>query len=325
MEHYITQVRIKKLRHLQNIDIQLNKNRRQHLILTGKNGSGKTTLIEAIRSNLDVINGIQYINSEMDSLNTGIDIQLSNQSDIDAAFSSGSFITAFFGAKRALQVQVPEGVERIIPEKTYSINDNPSEKLLKYMVHLKAQQSFANNEKHVQTSQLIQNWFTLFENALKKLMDDSTVWLEFSFQDYNFIIHQNHREPYDFTQLSDGYSAALQIVADLLMRMDNNWLRKNTSIDLKEEGIVLIDEIETHLHLELQKTIMPFLTEMFPNIQFIVTTHSPFVVISVPDAAIFDLENHTFVKNGLSDVGYEGAVSGCFPNLQCFVDNVETK
>ena len=43
------------------------------------------------------------------------------------------------------------------------------------------------------------------------------------------------------------------------------------------QGIALVDEIETHLHIDLQKKILPFLTNFFPKIQFIVTTHSPFV------------------------------------------------
>ena len=62
-------------------------------------------------------------------------------------------------------------------------------------------------------------------------------------------------------------------------------------------GIVLIDEIETHLHIELQKAILPFLTGFFPNIQFIVTTHSPFVLTSLPDAVIFDLESKKREEN----------------------------
>ena len=51
---------------------------------------------------------------------------------------------------------------------------------------------------------------------------------------------------------------------------------------------------------------------MFPNIQFIVTTHSPFVVNSLENAVIYDLENKTLVKNGLTDVTYEGVVEGYF-------------
>jgi predicted ATP-binding protein involved in virulence len=76
-------------------------------------------------------------------------------------------------------------------------------------------------------------------------------------------------------------------------------------------GIVLIDEIETHLHLELQRIIMPFLTKTFPNIQFIVTTHSPFVLNSMPDAVAFDLE-HRKVLDDLTEYSYESLAEGYF-------------
>ena len=51
---------------------------------------------------------------------------------------------------------------------------------------------------------------------------------------------------------------------------------------------------------------------MFPNLQFIVTTHSPFVVNSLEDAVIYDLETKTMVRHGLSNVSYEGIVEGYF-------------
>lgn len=53
-------------------------------------------------------------------------------------------------------------------------------------------------------------------------------------------------------------------------------------------------KIETHLHLELQKNIMSLLTTIFHNIQFIVTTHSPFILNSLDNVVIYDLENHIF-------------------------------
>ena len=75
---------------------------------------------------------------------------------------------------------------------------------------------------------------------------------------------------------------------------------------------MLIDEIETHLHLEMQKNIMSLLTTVFPNIQFIVTTHSPFILNSLNDTVIYDLENHVLVENGLANVPYQGIVEGYF-------------
>ena len=50
MEHFITSIHINEVRHLKNIEIKLNPEKRQHLILTGKNGSGKTSVLKAVRN-----------------------------------------------------------------------------------------------------------------------------------------------------------------------------------------------------------------------------------------------------------------------------------
>lgn len=101
----------------------------------------------------------------------------------------------------------------------------------------------------------------------------------------------------------------MDIVVDIIIRMEK---QTNRNFDFSIPGIVLIDEIETHLHLELQKNIMSLLTTVFPNIQFIVSSHSPFILNSLDNVVIYDLEKHTMVKNGLSDVPYSGIVEGYF-------------
>jgi predicted ATP-binding protein involved in virulence len=108
--------------------------------------------------------------------------------------------------------------------------------------------------------------------------------------------------------MSDGFKAAINIVSDLILKMQHGG---KLSDAYQKEGIVLIDEIETHLHLELQRIIMPFLTKTFPNIQFIVTTHSPFVLNSMPDAVAFDLE-HRKVLDDLTEYSYESLAEGYF-------------
>lgn len=117
------------------------------------------------------------------------------------------------------------------------------------------------------------------------------------------------RESFDFNSMSSGYSAIWDIVADLMLRMEKQSQR---SFRFDMPGIVLIDEIETHLHLELQRQIMDILTGIFPNLQFVVTTHSPFILNSLENVVIYDLENHTLVENGLTEVPYEGIVKGYF-------------
>lgn len=318
---FLTDIRINTLRHLKNLDIALSRDKRQHLILTGKNGSGKTSLLQTMRYRLEGISGLSKpttsvfagtmavgnVTNDMD-----ISIRSSDSDKFDNFTVIPPFICAFFDASRLTKVDLPQGVEKIALRNAYKFSETPVELLLKYMVHLKTQFIYAKSENDDDTALRIQKWFDLYTSALRDLMDDDSVELHYDFQNYNFLIHQKNRNPYSFMQLSDGYSAAIMIVSDLLMRMDQNWLVNNTTQSTALEGIVLIDEIETHLHLSLQRKILPFLTRLFPNIQFIVSTHSPFVVNSIDNAVIYDLENHITVTDGLTNYSYEGVVEGYF-------------
>ncbi len=80
-------------------------------------------------------------------------------------------------------------------------------------------------------------------------------------------------------QLSDGEKKLLMLVTDLARRLTiANPSRENP---LEGEGIVLIDEVELHLHPQWQRIVVPALSGTFPNIQFIISSHSPFVAQSV--------------------------------------------
>lgn len=133
--------------------------------------------------------------------------------------------------------------------------------------------------------------------------------LKFDEDSFQFSICSSQREPFDFNTMSSGYAAVLDIVNDLIMRMEAQ-TKLRTSFDM--EGIVLIDEIETHLHLELQKKILPILTGLFPNLQFIISTHSPFILNSLDNAVVYDLEKKVLVSEGLMNLPYEGIVEGYF-------------
>ncbi|MBQ7618085.1 MAG: AAA family ATPase, partial [Desulfovibrio sp.] len=95
--------------------------------------------------------------------------------------------------------------------------------------------------------------------------------------------------PLNLKQLSDGYRTMLALVMDLARRMalayDGVQLTAGESV-LHTAGIVLIDEIELHLHPSWQQTVLPRLREIFPNVQFIVTTNSPQVVTSIDEAHV---------------------------------------
>ena len=91
-------------------------------------------------------------------------------------------------------------------------------------------------------------------------------------------------------QLSDGYKIVLVLVLNLVSRIleANGGLPGATPKSLlASDGIVLIDEIDLHLHPSWQQRVIRDLTRTFPNIQFIVTTHSPQVVSSVKGTSVF--------------------------------------
>ncbi|WP_341536222.1 AAA family ATPase [Aeromonas veronii] len=152
----------------------------------------------------------------------------------------------------------------------------------------------------------IAKWFRKLEADLQDLFEDNSLKLAFKSDTLSFEIHQKNKEPYTFQSLSSGFSSIMAVYADLITKIS---LR---SIDPDElTGIVLIDEIDAHLHVSLQKKILAFLKKAFPKIQFIVSTHSPFVVSSVDDAVIYDLSRLEQVEN-LSMYSYEAVLEGLF-------------
>ena len=347
MEHYITEIAIKELRHLSNIVVSLNPEKRQHLIITGKNGSGKTSLLLALQKYLSAINENmfrelveQYIPSlsvmerQLNAAKTetekqsvrerykavlnvteqytgGVRISFSEYKELDSLYRQGEFITAYYAANRKTKIVRAKVAEDIKLALFYKVDSEPGELLHKYLVHLKTQQAYARNEGDLVIVDRIQAWFDRFVDALRILLDDDTVTLEYDYKEYDFKIHESGRIPFGFDELSDGYSSVIHIVSDLILRMDKNWLLRDTISQYDIEGIVLIDEVETHLHIELQKKIMPFLTRFFPRIQFIITTHSPYILNSISNAKVYDLERCIELED-LSVYSADGLAEGFF-------------
>lgn len=96
-------------------------------------------------------------------------------------------------------------------------------------------------------------------------------------------------------QLSEGERNTLLMVADLARRLAvANPKREDP---LRGEGVILIDEIDLHLHPAWQRELLPALIKTFPECQFIASTHSPQVLGRVPKDGVFIIENFEIVKN----------------------------
>lgn len=98
------------------------------------------------------------------------------------------------------------------------------------------------------------------------------------------------------SNMSDGLKAMLNLVAELAFRcvILNGYKGENAVIET--EGVVLIDELDMHLHPIWQKHVVEDLKAAFPKLQFIVTTHSPFIVQSVNAEELINLDVQTTIN-----------------------------
>ena len=297
---FLTDIEIKKVRHLENISIPLDKNKRKHLILTGKNGSGKTSVLEEIVQHFNYIlsdsfdsygelterqrfyidrieeaekisdlekrkksiqeekRRLEWIEDKMKNWLEGVVSNFTSYMVLREKYQKGNFIFAYYKAEREFQVEEYKNIEKIEFQEKYSIAENPGIKFTKYLVDLKATQAFTKDKEKYEK---IDKWFYAFEDILKRIFEDENLQLNFNDETFQFSICETDREPFDFNTMSSGYSAVFDIINDLIIRMEaKSGLR--TEFDM--EGVVLVDEIETHLHLELQ-TMSVFSENQIPE------------------------------------------------------------
>jgi predicted ATP-binding protein involved in virulence len=102
-------------------------------------------------------------------------------------------------------------------------------------------------------------------------------------------------------QLSDGEKCLLALVGDLARRL--SLLNTDKENPLEGEGVVLIDEIDLHLHPKWQRSVVASLERTFPNCQFIITTHSPQVVGELPPESVLLLRDGVFLGHAERSLG----------------------
>lgn len=119
--------------------------------------------------------------------------------------------------------------------------------------------------------------------------------------------------------ISSGEAAMLCLFGELLHQADNIGRLLDVS------GIVLIDEVDKHLHIKLQKEILPKLFVLFPNIQFIASSHSPFLNMGLADEAIertqiIDLDNNGIICEPTNNDLYREVYEMMIQDNQRFAD-----
>lgn len=126
--------------------------------------------------------------------------------------------------------------------------------------------------------------------------------------------------------LSSGESSLLNIFGEILRQADK--LQVNT-ISSDVHGLVLIDEVDKHLHISLQKEVLPKLFKMFPNVQFIVSSHSPFLNMGLAEqqqdrSLLIDLDNRGISVSPEENAQYKEVYNMMLSENQRFADDVKS-
>jgi predicted ATPase len=292
----------------------------RHLILTGPNGSGKTTVLTQLAQavTLDLSGGqgafrkrdaeanLRGMEAVLASFPAGSPDRRSFEPAVAqhrAALSlfsvepswvpnlpePGSLFAAFLPAQRLLQVDKPRAIEKV-DLLGAAPNQPVARNILKHLVNLEVQSRLAK-EDDPGTAGALRQWLESMEQALADLFEIPGLSMRFVRRDYDIRFVEPSGAEYDFNQLAAGHASVLNILAEILLRVPESALTTVDGALATMPGVVIIDELETHLHPALQERVLPFLVKAFPTTQFIVATHSPIVICSIDNAVVWDLRS----------------------------------
>lgn len=152
------------------------------------------------------------------------------------------------------------------------------------------------------------SWFRTYEDSILKMKKDPTLYhaltntissmipgwydIKFSWEIDDMVGKLADGSWMRLSHLSDGYRGIIGIVGDLAYRCIKLNPQLGADVIKQTEGIVLIDELDLHLHPKWQRKIVADLKRVFPRFQFICTTHSPYIVQSLKANEVISLDDN---------------------------------
>lgn len=174
---------------------------------------------------------------------------------------------------------------------------------LQYLIEQKQNQAYAIADDEELEIKKYGAFFKRVEDLFKNLYEDSSLKLKHKLKENLFYFEFEGGLKAGFNQIADGFKSVLVMVSEILLQQKA--FMDSKKLDVEPSGIVLIDEIEAHLHMSLQEKIFPALTKFFPKLQFIIATHSPQVCASNRNTILYDLTTNHLETNYLGGISYD--------------------
>lgn len=272
------------------------------IFITGENGSGKTTLLRALATGIcnnmdgDEELAIDYHNFEIQiTLDSPVGLTQHVTKPDQTIIEDIKPITNGFAAYGPMRLITRGSIDSelvhinddaIRGKKAYGLFhtisvladlSEPLQLITKPKYHLDHVYELTENIEY-NLSELLPN----MHHVEVKEIGDSKFEIQYFQGDKETDRAQN---PVRFQQLPSGTKNLAALILDLLLNFRQQLEEVSDIANLN--GVVLIDEIDLHLHPKMQKEIVRQLSETFPKMQFIVTTHSPIPLLGAPENALF--------------------------------------
>lgn len=315
---YIDKVRLTNIRGFRNLEFSFDRGDGTYAgwtVLTGDNGSGKSTVLKAIalillkpvealrleqnlgdwvshqqkdgqiQTWLPMVDAPIVFNFNRSLFNRGA-IPLQTESSIYSIFSCGygPFRRASGSSQNVENLMTSQGTERFVTLFHESASLAEVDQWLRQLNYKRLEGKKTEAQALELVITLLNDEF--LPNQIKvDRVDSDGLWLK-----------DRNRVELSWNDMSDGYRSALALLADILRHLINTYGTTDLTgqdaegrIYIKRSGVVLIDEIDAHLHPEWQREIGFWLKRHFPNIQFIVTSHSPLICQAADPNGLFVL------------------------------------
>jgi predicted ATP-binding protein involved in virulence len=290
------------------------------IALVGINGVGKSSILDALTALLSTaLFMINYGDVEK-LINGESGVQLRFFKDSDIQISKTTFSCKILLSSKYGSLGVSRSLNELDRIDEYDISDEVSEKLLIYypssrqvklissmfgitipknsggdkvngfddlFAWFKILEDIENEERLERNSTYRDRSLEAVRKAISSILGSGFTRLRVKRATNNLIVNKEGID-ISINLLSDGEKSLISLVSDLAKKLATTY--PNLGNPLEGDGIVLIDEIELHMHPTWQRMVIPRLTKTFPNCQFIVTTHSPQVLSHVQPESIYLLK-----------------------------------
>ncbi|CAI1211823.1 AAA family ATPase [Serratia fonticola] len=268
----------------------------------------RDVLAESDPSRITYNNNIKHYNNEIEQIKK-CHVTYTSSNNFEKKVREESLVYRFFEAYRAFTSSDKNLLKSI--DELYSTfereqlnNISTSNLFESFLVSMSNYALIEKGAGEVKEFDRVSRIILKIEQDLQTLFEDNSLRLNFNRKSLRMEIIQGNRECIILERLPSGYASVLAVYTELVMLSELGRTQKN-----EIRGIVLIDEIDAHLHVTVQKKVFDFFSTSFPGIQFIISTHSPFVVQSVSDAIIYNLSTNEQLED-LSAYSYTSIIKG---------------